>query len=216
MFREKLKKNSDEPGYLYIRETVYKRDRRTLKRIPKKLGNGDATKTRGKHSKKVDIYCGRIIPCEMKYFINFEDYLKEKNIDIQIFKLKSNFNEILNEFVNYLIFIYDIDYIEFYDENQKKCYKIGNGYISPIILSWFKRFNLNGNPNNLSELKRFAYRCQDIGIFDDEITHKLYLKLIPEEFLGDIDKEIKEMEFVHKSSEKMKFDGLKGFLKENN
>ena len=216
MFREKLRANSDERGYLYIRETVYTRDGRTLKRIPRKLGNGEATKNRGKYSKKVDIYCGRIIEKQLIHFINFSDWVEKKGIDFTIFKLNSDFNEILDEFINYVLYIYDIDYLEFYESETKKVFALGNGFISPIVISWLKRFNINGNPNNLSELKRFAYRCQDCCIFDDEIVHLLYLKMVPEVFSADIAEEIKNMRFAKMFDEKEKFNGLKSFLKEKN
>ena len=215
MFREKLRANSDERGYLYIRETIYERDGRTLKRIPRKLGNGEATKNRGKYSKKIDIYCGRIIEKKIIHFINFSDWINNKGLDFHIFKLNSDFNTILNEFINYILYIYEIDYLEFHESSIKKVYALGSGFISPIVISWLKRFNINGNPNNLSELKRFAYRCQDCCIFDDEIVHLLYVKMIPKELSDNLANEIKDMRFAKMFDEKKKFSGLKGFLKEN-
>ena len=77
LWEKKNIKNPETRGYLYLRETIYVRDKRTHKRKPKKLGSGSGYKERGKYSKKKDIYCGKIVECSMKKFINFRDYIKK-------------------------------------------------------------------------------------------------------------------------------------------
>lgn len=195
MFREKLIQNSNERGYLYIRDSIYVRDRRTLKRIPKKLGDGKATKERGKYSKKKDIYCGRIQEVSPKNLISFEEYLQMENIDSTLFKISFDFNEILDKFVKYVLYIYELTIDEFY-KGKKKTFTIGEGFMSPIILDWFSKFEIKGSFHSSREFKRFFNRAQDCGIFDEGIIQILYLKLIPEVEKEDLLKEIENLKEI--------------------
>lgn len=196
MFREKLIPGSSERGYLYIRDSVYIRDRRTLKKIPKKFGCGKATKERGKYSKKKDIYCGRIIEIKPKNLISFKEYLEKENIDSTLFKISFGFKEILERFVEYILYVYDLKSIDFYSK-RKKVYTVGEGYMSPIILNWFTKFEIKGNFHSSKEFKRFYNRAQDCGIFDEEIIQILYLKLIPEVEKEDLLKEIQNLKEIN-------------------
>jgi len=208
MFREKLTKNPNERGYLYIRDSYYKRDRRTLKR--KKTGDGTAYKQRGKYSKKKDIYCGRIYEKELIKVITFKEYIESHDENFLNIKLESDFEELIDIFVGYLLEIYGIDQEE-YLAKQKKVYAIGNGYLSKDTIKWIKNFNINGNADNPNEMKRFAYRCADVGIFDEDIINILYVKLIPE-----IDKQYLEDELYElntREDNKMSAVNLKDFLK---
>ena len=192
MFREKLIPKSTQRGYLYIRDSVYVRDRRTLKRIPKKLGDGSATKKRGQYSKKKDIYCGRIIEVKPEKLTTFNEFLYSRHKDVSLFKNESDFDKVLNEFVEYVIEIYGIDKDEFFSI-KKKAYTIGDGFMSPIIIEWFKAFKIKGEFHNVGEFKRFSNRAYDCGIFDDDIINLLYLKLVPEVEKENILEEIDEL-----------------------
>lgn len=180
MFWIKTNNLKTKNDYLYLRETIYIRDKRSLKRIPRKLGNGDATKNRGKYSKKKDIYCGRIYNIEIKYIITFRNYLEEiKNYtqDFLEYKLNSSFDKILYDFIDYLIYIYEIEKDEFFG-TKKKVYFTGNGFFCKETVDYILRFVVKkGSFDNKKELERFALRCQDSGIYDEEIISILYMKL---------------------------------------
>lgn len=210
MFREKLIPGTDKRGYLYIRDSVYERDKRTLKRIPKKFGDGTATKQRGKYSKKKDIYCGKIIEITPFNLISFNEYLENEKQDVTLFKISYNFEEILEKYLEYIFYVYEIEKEEFYS-NKKKVYTIGEGYMSPIITNWFKKFEIRGNFHSSKEFKRFYNRCQDVGIFDEEIIQILYLKLIPEVEKEDIIKEIEKLKKIKLENVSSSFrDFIKG------
>ncbi len=213
MFREKFTNFQEKRGYLYIRESIYKRDRRTLKRKPSKLCDGSATKERGKYSIKKDIYCGKIYEIEPIKLDSFKDYI-HKNIeqDFLNFKLNIKFADLIDIFVSYLLDIYEIDEIEFY-EGKKKVYTIGEGYLSREGILWLKRFNIKGDYDNSKEIERFNYRCEDIGIYDEDIINVLYLKLIPQIDNRDISE---DYNVVDKDSPKQKHKNFKSFIKGDN
>lgn len=210
MFREKLTKDKEKRGYLYIRESYYERDRRTLKRKPARLCDGSAAKDRGKYSKKKDIYCGKIHEIDIKKFESFEEFILKNHKDFLEFKLKLTFDELIDEFVKYLLYIYEIDYNDFENE-KKKVYCISDGYLSKDIVSWLKKFKINGNFNNRSEFRRFYYRCKDCAIFDDDVINSLYLKMIPDVDTQEIKEEIEKLQDTKK--EYKNFSNLKDFLK---
>ncbi len=211
MFREKLTKNPEERGYLYIRESYYQRDRRTLKKKPFKLCGGTASKERGKYSKKKDIYCGKIYEKDIVIIETFKDYVKKDTKDFTKFKINSTFDEITDKFVNYLIYLYGIDKEEY--EQQKKVYAIGDGYLNPKIITWLKSFQIKGDYNSPSEIERFTYRCQDCGIFDEEIINLLYVKIVPEVQRDEIVAEIKLMQ--KSKNHKLEYKNLYDFLKKS-
>lgn len=180
MFWIKSNNLKTKNDYLYLRETIYIRDKRSLKRLPRKLGNGDATKNRGKYSKKKDIYCGRIYNAEIKHLETFKDYyinLKNEEEDFLDYKLNSSFDKILFDFVNYLLYVYNIDKEDFFS-NKKKVYFTGSGFLSKETIDYILRFKLKkGNFNEKNDFERFALRCIDCAIYDDEIISVLYMKL---------------------------------------
>ena len=179
MFREKLGRFFEKRGYLYIRESVYVRDKRTLKRKPPKLCNGKATKERGKYSKKKDIYCGKIHEVELKRIITFREYIENTlKKDYLEFKINAKFDSLVDSFVRYLLYLYEIDEEEFY-LGQKKVFVIGEGYLSKETIGWLKRFNVKTRFDNPKEIERFTYRCEDVGIHDGDIINTLYIKLVP-------------------------------------
>lgn len=212
MFREKLHKDPNQRGYLYIRESYYERDKRTHKRKPSKLCDGTATKERGKYSKKKDIYCGKIHEIEIKIIENFEGYLKKQNKEYLEFKINSKFDDLIDEFVKYLLYIYELDEDEFYN-GKKRVYALGDGYLSKETIIWLKNFEINGNYDNFNEIKRFSFRCQDCGIYDEDIINTLYLKLVPKIDERDIKEEIEELE--NQDEKREGFTNLRNFLKRN-
>lgn len=188
MFREKYNSFSEKRGYLYIRETIYKRDGRTLKRKPARLGDGSATKERGKYSIKKDTYCGKITEdIFLKYIITFNEFVsnilktdkKTKYKDFLEYKTKSSFDDIIDDFTLYLIYIYNLDKEDFFT-GKKQVYAINNGYFSRDTIEWVRRFKINPKNYYTKEMQRFAFRCHDVGIYDEDIINLLYLKLNPE------------------------------------
>ncbi|MCA9497074.1 MAG: hypothetical protein KC589_09085 [Nanoarchaeota archaeon] len=198
MFWIKKTNFKQKDGYLYLRETIYERDKRTHIKKAKKLGSGKATSQRGKYSKKKDIYCGKVYEFEIKKYLHFKDYIESKAIDFLEYKINTPFDDILNDFVEYLLDIHNLNVPEF-NNGKKKAYLIANGFLSKETLDWIRRFTIMGNPENSKEIERFAIRCKDSAIFDEEIIMTLYCKLIPEMILEEIQDErmpqIKEKEF---------------------
>lgn len=193
MLWEKRSSLKQKRGYLYIRETIYERDKRTLKRKAPKLGDGSATKERWKYSKKVDIYCGKIIEdVVLKHFITFRDYIKKiKSEEFLEYKSKVVFSELLEDFISYLLYVHEIEKEEFF-EGKKAAYALSSGYLSREGIEFLRRFSLRKNPLLSSEIERFANRCLDVGIYDDEIIMLLYMKLLPQEDTKLLEEELNE------------------------
>jgi hypothetical protein len=210
MFREKLSKDPTQRGYLYIRDSYYQRDKRTLKRKPAKLSNGLAQKNRGKYSKKKDIYCGKIQETKVKVIESFKQFIQKEQKDYLIYITNCEFEELIDKFVEYILYIYDIDQEEFYNQ-KKKAYTIGEGFCSKEIINWLKSFKLGPNYYSYSEIKRFYNRAQDCGIFDEDVINSLYLKLVPDVDREEIKKEIEELQKI--KMQKENFNDLMGFLK---
>ncbi len=220
MLREKYNSLTNKRGYLYIRETIYQRDKRTLKKKPSKLGDGSATKNRWKYSLKKDTYCGKIIEnIEIKHIITFQEYLKkikygsEQDFDFLEYKIKTDFDKILDDFVNYLIYIHKINDEEF-KTGKKKAYAINNGFLSRETIEWVRRFRINKSPENPREFERFMNRCLASGIFDEEIIETLYLKLIPDKDILKKDK-LNEEDLSKNEIKKIKIRKLRSFIKES-
>ena len=190
LWEKKNTKTPEKRGYLYLRETIYVRDGRTLKRKPKKLGDGSGARNRGKYSIKKDIYCGKIIPKKMVKFNSFRDFLgldSDKYLD---YRLHSEFGVILEDFISYLIEIFDIDRDEF--ENKKQAYEVAGGYLSLITVDFLKRFIVRVGFDEKVEIERFANRCVDCSIFDNDVIIALFTKIAPEEYT-DVREELESL-----------------------
>lgn len=216
MFWIKKTKASNKTGYLYLRETVYVRDKRTLKKSPKKVGDRTASAKRGKYSKKKDIYCGKIIELNLKHFISFQEYveniLKKKYLE---FKINSSFESLLRDFQNFLLYIYDIKKEEF-ENNKKKAYYIAGGFLCKQTIEYVLKFQINGDPENPKEIERFSNRCKDASIFDEEIIMNLYVKMMPN-VVEDVQKEIEELEKIKTKVEITSFENyMRGEHKKQN
>ncbi len=208
LWEKKNTKNPEKRGYLYLRETIYVRDGRTLKRKPKKLGDGSGAKNRGKYSIKKDIYCGKIIPLKMVKFNSFKDFLgldSDKYLD---YRLHSEFGVILEDFISYLIDIFDIDRDDF--ENKKQAYEVAGGYLSLITIDFLKRFIVRVGFDEKVEIERFANRCVDCGIFDNDVIIALFTKIAPEEYT-DVREELENLkkEKMDSSSHKSMMDFMR-------
>jgi hypothetical protein len=190
LWEKKNTKTPEKRGYLYLRETIYVRDGRTLKRKPKKLGDGSGAKNRGKYSIKKDIYCGKIIPLRMVKFNSFRDFLgldSDKYLD---YRLHSEFGIILEDFISYLIDIFEIDRDEFL--NKKQAYEVAGGYLSLITIDFLKRFIVRVGFDEKVEIERFANRCVDCSIFDNDVIIALFTKIAPEEYT-DVREELESL-----------------------
>jgi len=211
MFREKYNSLSEKRGYLYIRESVYKRDKRTLKKKPSKLGDGSATKERGKYTIKKDTYCGKINEIQIINILTFRDFLyrQYKDHNFTDYKINSNFDKILDDFIDYLLYSYDLDKKDFF-EGKKKVYQVNSGYLSKETLAWLKRFQFNKNPYSQTESRRFTNRCLDIGVFDEEIIQLLYSKLLPDDIQEEKEEHEKELEF-----KRLKLNKYRDFMRQS-
>lgn len=206
MLWEKKISNNEQRGYLYIRETIYLRDKRTLKRKPPVKGDGSAYKQRGKYSKKKDIYCGKIIEdIQLQDTIQFKDYIEKKKQEKYLeYKTTSTFDQVLDDFIEYLLTIHNLDSKEFY-EGKKKAYAIASGYLSKETINKIREFTPKYTTINYKELERFANKCLDAAIFDEEIIMLLYSKLLPQQKISEeFEEEIKTTTQSHK--------GLRGFI----
>lgn len=192
-------------GYLYIRETIYQRDKRTLKKSKSNLEK--VSKQRWKYSKKKDIYCGKIIVIEPKEFITFKEYIlkKYKEKDFTNYKLNISFENLLNDFVSYLLKIHHLKEEELYSR-PKKAFNIGTGYLSNQTIEYLKRFNVRENYNLENELERFANRAFDTAIFDEEIVVLLFMKLLD-------DKQTNTLEKSYPQINSESFNSFKDFIK---
>ncbi len=193
MFWIKKLRPEDETGYLYLRETIYVRDKRSHKRTPKIIGNRQKTNERGKYSKKKDTYCGKIIELNPTKFITFKTYIEENlKKDFTEYKINSAFDQMHEDFVDYLLLVHEIDKEEFSKNSPKTVYQIANGYFCPPTIKYLKDFNPKPNASSHSEIERFANRCQDSCIYDEEIIMSLYSKLLPDKY-KDIEEEIEQL-----------------------
>jgi len=209
---ERPSKFKDKKGYLYLRETIYVRDGRTLKRSRNSF-DGTATKERGKYSKKKDIYCGKIIEPEMKKILDFRQFIESKGIDYLKFKTESSFDKILDNFVEFLLEMYGLDKKNVFNSKKKQAFQISTGFLCPQTIDFVKKYSPRSqNVGNPKDLERFSNRCLDTGIFDEEVIMSLYLKLFPEEDVKDFKKEIEELE-EHKLDD-VSTKNLYGFLKD--
>lgn len=209
MLWEKKTNLKSKRGYLYLRETVYKRDKRTLLKRAKRFGDGSATENRGRYSVKKDTYCGKIIETKATKLISFNDYIKERGIEFLEYKIKSTFDEILMDFVNYIIFVHNIDKKEYENSKKKLAYYVGSGYLCSETVDFVRRFIVKSEPMSSKEIERFANRCLDCGIYDMEIIMTLYVKLIATQK----PEEIKKEEEYYKEIEEAKYGSYEDFMK---
>ena len=208
MFWIKSNNLKTKNDYLYLRETVYIRDKRSLKRSPRKLGDGKATKNRGKYSKKKDTYCGKITEVQVKKLLTFENYIiqnQKEYSDFLEYKLNSSFDKVLTDFINYLLYIYEIDKDDFYGI-KKKVFFTGTGYLCKETINRILNFNIKNIKNEKTELERFANRCEDAGIYDEEIISILYMKI------NDATKKTKKIEEIPEIK-KEKYSNYQEFMK---
>lgn len=210
LWEKKDPKNPQKGGYLYLRETIYVRDKRAYTRKPRKLGSGDAYKNRHKYSLKKDIYCGKIVEIVPKDVILFKTYIENQGLDYTQIKIKSRFDELLHLFVDYLLDIHNLDKTEFY-EGKKIAYLIANGYLSRETIDFIKRFQAKKNPETPKEIQRFAFRCEDAGIYDEDIIMNLYIKIIPTPDVKDMKEEIGELN--KKKLIEKQFENFRDFMR---
>lgn len=210
LWEKKNLKNLEKRGYLYLRETIYVRDGRTLKRKPKKLGDGSGARNRGKYSVKKDVYCGKIVPCFMKKFLSFKEFLKLDDDCFFDYRLNSEFLVILEDFIRYLVFIFEIDETEF--EKKNFAYEIAGGFLCEKTIDFLKRFVVRSGFDERVEIERFANRCLDCGIFDNEVIISLFSKIAPEDY-KDVRSEIESLRRDEEGVSSVEFDRFSDFLR---
>lgn len=205
---KQIRENSQERGYLYLRVSEYKRDKRTLKRKPRHLGDGSAHKERNKHIVKKDIYLGKIHELTPSSFMSFQDYIilqLQKESDYLQYVLHASFEEIVFDFISYLQELYEIpisiskqelihsSFTEVLNHPlSKKTFslKIG-GFFNIVLLKRVFDFSpLHTDEISNRDFELFSNRCLDTGIFDEYIQMVLYLKLINTNSLDSVEEEL--------------------------
>lgn len=201
-------------GYLYLRVSEYKRDKRTLKRkTTTRQGDGSGRENRNKWTKKIDIYCGKIFEINSQpKFITFQDFIEKKSQNYLDYKLNSKFEDIVYDFAKYLLFIYDLDEEDFF-HGRKKVYALNEKLLSRETLKWIIDFEINPIKKQENELERFAIRCESTGVFDYDIIQTLFMKMMPEleqEDIKTLQEEIEEFEKLKPKTQK--FDNFRDFI----
>lgn len=205
---KQIRENSLQRGYLYLRISEYKRDRRTLKRKPRHLGDGSAHKERNKYIVKKDIYLGKIHQLTPSSFMSFQDYIimqLQKEKDYLQYVLHTPFEEMVFDFISYLSELYEIplpiskkEIIHSSFENlltsnfSKKTYALKTGGFFNIILC--KRV-LDFEPSqkeivHTRDFELFSNRCIDAGFFDEYVQMALYLKLLNTKSVDSLEEEL--------------------------
>lgn len=209
---KQIKENSQERGYLYLRLSEYRRDKRTLKKKAKHLGDGSAYKERNKHIVKKDYYLGKIIEITPNSFLSFQDYILvqlQKENDYLNYILHNSFEEIYFDFISYLQELYnfpitiskqEIKHTSFdsllLQKKSKKTYALKTGGFFNIIL--LKRV-YDFTPQKRDEITQndfnnFSNRCLDAGIFDEYIQMILYIKTLNTQIAQSVEEEIFQLD----------------------
>lgn len=210
--QKQICENSQKRGYLYLRLSQYRRDKRTLKKKAKHLGDGSAYKERNKHIVKKDYYLGRIMEITPNSFLSFQDYIivqLQKESDYLNYVLHNSFEEIFFDFVSYLQELYNFSIsiskqeikhnsLEFLylEKKSKKTFALKTGGFFNIIL--LKRV-YDFIPQKRDEItqndfKNFSNRCLDAGIFDDYVQMILYVKTLNTHIAQSVEEEIFQLD----------------------
>jgi len=194
--------------YVTLRISKYIRDKRTLKKTPKKLCDGKSLKNKNKYIKKIDIHIGQIkvLPNPNKIYF-FEDYLKLKKINKKEFLEKNNYEKIFETYLEFLFELFEIKKEEVYKEKPLIVFETALGWISSRIIEWVNSFEVHPTQfKSEKEIERFNQRMEFIGITDIEVISKLYMKICPEINYKELKEEIKKLEEMEmKKSDKKSF-----------
>lgn len=153
--------------YLYLREKVYKRDKRTLKKSGFRKGySGKATESRWKYTKTKDIkYLGRIIYPKSIKEIDFESYLESFKLTFSKILHLYSYEKIIGLYVDYLYFI--IDGVK----EEKMYYAINDGFLGSWTLKPLLefKFNIDERVSPKSESNRFSKIFRRCGFLWEEV-----------------------------------------------
>lgn len=200
--------------YLYILKKEYIRDKRTTIKKNKHLGDGTRTKERWKYTRNKEIYAGKIVQkkINMERIMTFRDYLKESlALDWLSFLATSNFDKLLETYVDYMLWMHEIPKEEF--ETKNLYYEIGSGFLGKKTIDELYNFIRYSEQKNERQMFGFVLRCVDAGIEEKDIVTALFNQvrrangeecLEEEDFfqsLKDEIKELKEQETAHMSYE---------------
>ena len=230
---KQIKENSENRGYLYLRESVYSRDRRTLQRKPKHLGDGSKHKNRNQYIKKKDTYLGKIIELSCDFYLSFEDYIIshiQKENDYLYYILQYSFDEIFFDYIDYLqeIYSFDIqitkDFITNFNSqhNEKEIKKLktktyalqSGGFFNIILLHKVFNFECRKiDEISFTDFNNFSARCHDSGIIDEYIQIVLYSKLINTENLQELEEEITQLRLEKENQHITQEDSFESFMR---
>lgn len=174
-----VRKYNEIPRYLYIVKKQYVRDRRKTIKKNKYKGDGSGWLQRGNYTKNEYEYAGIIVnrkPIISRYLTSFKEFLKNyKNRDWISFLINSEFEDILDKYIEYMCWILDIEEEELTD---KKYFVFGNGYLGKKTIQELKNFIYQKHFSEEKPDKSIILRCIDCGIEDETIIQSLYNQII--------------------------------------
>lgn len=209
---KQVKENSSQRGYLYLRVSVYSRDKRTLKKKARYLGDGTAYKERNKHISKKDYYLGKIIEIKPNSFLSFQDYIivqLQKEEDYLNYILHYSFEDIFFDFISYLQEVYDLSFSNLKSEikfssfdlllkqkisKQTLALKTGGFFNILLLKRVFDFIPKRRDEINQIDFKFFSNRCLDAGIFDEYIQIILYIKTLNSQVSESVEEEIFQLD----------------------
>lgn len=227
---KQIKENSESRGYLYLRESIYIRDKRTLQRKPKHLGDGSKQKERNKYIKKKDTYLGKINEIIPNYYLSFEDYIIshiQKETDFLYYVLQYSFDEIFFDYIDYLQEIYSFqisvsqDMIKYYgikkefDSLKTITYALKTGgFLNIVLIQRAYTFQCRiVDEVSKTDFNNFSARCFDCGIVDEYIQIVLYSKLINAVNVQELEEEIAQLRIEKENEKKVEENSFESFMR---
>ncbi len=227
---KQIKEKLESRGYLYLRESIYSRDRRTLQRKPKHLGDGSKQKERNKYIKKKDTYLGKINEISPDFYLTFENYIIshiQKEQDFLYYVLQYKFDEIFFDYIDYIQELYTLpisiskNTIKYYGIKEEftnlksKTYELKTGGFLNIILI-NRAFNFECrkvSEVSSTDYNNFSARCFDCGITDEYIQIVLYSKLIHVENIQELEEEIAQLKIQKEQEKSHEEDSFESFMR---
>lgn len=201
--------------YVYLKESVYIRDKRTMTRKPRRLGSG--TFNQNKYVKKKETYIGKLVKIDKpEKFYLYEKYLEEKGIiDSDKHISETEYGELFDSYLGYLNELYEIS-SEDLEKTNIVYYTDSCIYFSKKLTDWAKSFKFSPKYHHTDkkEMERFIDRCELIGIVHKGVITALYEKLCPKidekEMMAEMQNEFEEMD--KKKLKKLTVSELRDFI----
>jgi len=201
--------------YVYLKESVYVRDKRTMTRKPRKLGSGNFNQN--KYVTKKETYIGKLVKIETpKQFYLYETFLLNRDIkDFNKFLEEIEYDALFDSYLEYLHELYNITKEDFEKKNIVY-YTDSCIYFSLKLIDWTKSFKFSPKYHHTDrkEMERFIDRCELIGIIHKQVIMALYEKLCPKrdenEMIAEMQREIDGLD--KKKMKKLTVSDIKDFI----